>query len=49
MKKYIVIRILSLSLFLGACDHFLNVVPKGKSVLNTTSDYLGLIEELDPN
>ena len=49
MKKYIVISILSLSLFLGACDHFLNVVPKGKSVLNTTSDYLGLIEELDPN
>lgn len=49
MKKYITLSILSLSLFLGACDHFLDIVPKGKSVLNTTNDYLGLIEEFDPN
>jgi len=49
MKKYIAISGLCLSLFFMACDHFLDVVPKGKSVLNTTGDYLGLIEEVEPH
>ena len=48
MKKYIAISILCLSMFFSACDNFLDVVPKGQSVLNSTSDYLGLIEEIDP-
>lgn len=48
MKKYIAIGSLCLSMFFAACDNYLDLVPKGQSVLNTTSDYLGLLEEINP-
>ena len=41
MRKYIVIVSLCLSVFLMSCDNYLDLVPKGESVLNTTDDYLG--------
>ena len=43
MKKNIIYT-LGLSLALVACDSYLDLEPKGSSVLNTTGDYLGLIE-----
>lgn len=46
MKKYIAIGSLCLSMFFSACDNFLDIVPKGKAVLNATEDYLGLLEEV---
>lgn len=49
MKKYILIGGLCLSMFLVACDNYLDLVPKGESILSTTEDYLGLIEERDPS
>ena len=49
MKKYIVIGSLCVAALFSACDNYLDVVPKGQAVLNSTSDYLGLLEELDPS
>ncbi|MDE6451318.1 MAG: RagB/SusD family nutrient uptake outer membrane protein, partial [Odoribacter sp.] len=49
MKKYIAIGSLCATLFFAGCDNYLDIVPKGQSVLNTTSDYIGLLEEGDPN
>ncbi len=49
MKKYIVIIWLSLVMGLTSCDNYLDLVPKGEAVLNTTDDYLGLIEALTPS
>lgn len=46
MRKYIVIVSLCLSVFLMSCDNYLDLVPKGESVLNTTDDYLGLVESM---
>ena len=40
MKKYISIIGLSLIVLLTSCDNYLDLVPKGESVLNTTDDYL---------
>ena len=48
MKKYIVIIWLSLVMGLVSCDNYLDVVPKGEAVLNSTDDYLGLIEAASP-
>ena len=48
MKKYIVIIWLSLVMGLVSCDNYLDVVPKGEAVLNSTDDYLGLIEAFSP-
>ena len=47
MKKYISIIGLSLIVLLTSCDNYLDLVPKGESVLNTTDDYLGLVESMD--
>ena len=49
MKRYIAIGSLCLTMLFAACDNFLDIVPKGKSVLNSTEDYLGLLEEISPN
>ena len=32
----------------AACDNYLDITPKGEAVLNTTDDYLGLLEEEMP-
>ena len=48
MKKYIVVIWLSLVMGLVSCDNYLDVVPKGEAVLNSTDDYLGLIEAASP-
>lgn len=39
---------LGLAVGLSACDDFLDVVPKGKAVLKSTEDYLGLVEDATP-
>ena len=49
MKKYIVIIWLSLTMGLMSCDDYLDLVPRGESVLNTTDDYLGVVESLTPS
>lgn len=49
MKKYIAIGSFCVSMLFSACDNYLDVVPKGQAVLNSTSDYLGLIEALSPS
>lgn len=49
MKKYIVIIWLSLTMGLMSCDDYLDLVPRGEAVLNTTDDYLGLVESLTPS
>ena len=46
MRKYIVIVSLCLSVFLMSCDNYLDLVPKGESVLNMPDDYLGLVESM---
>lgn len=47
MKRYIFLGCLCAALTFTSCDNYLDVIPKGKSVLHTTSDYLGLIEQMD--
>lgn len=32
-----------------SCDSYLDIEPKGKTLLETTGDYLGLLEEVSPN
>lgn len=39
---------LCLLLSVTACDNYLDITPKGEAVLNTTADYLGLLEESMP-
>lgn len=34
---------------LAACDDYLDITPKGKALLKSTEDYLGLIEDSRPN
>ena len=33
----------------SSCDSYLDVEPKGRTQLETTDDYLGLLEEVSPN
>lgn len=33
----------------SACDNYLDIEPKGKALLTTTEDYLGLIEDMSPD
>lgn len=47
MKKCMILGCLVVVMSLTACDKYLDLVPKGESVLNTTDDYLGLIEAID--
>ena len=46
MKQNIIIGCIAAAVSLSACDNYLDIVPKGESVLNQTSDYLGLIEDI---
>lgn len=36
-------------LLLASCDSYLDIEPKGRAMLETTDDYLGLLEEVSPN
>lgn len=47
MKRNIISICICAAFSLSACDNYLDVVPKGKSVLDTTEDYLGLLEPID--
>lgn len=47
MKKNIIVTCICIAFSFSACDSYLDVVPKGKAVLNTTEDYLGLLEPID--
>lgn len=47
MKRNIILTCIFATLGFTACDDYLDVVPKGKAVLNSTEDYLGLLEPLD--
>ncbi|GAA6258856.1 hypothetical protein F070042J6_47080 [Bacteroides sp. f07] len=47
MKKNIILACICAVVGLSACDNYLDIVPKGKAVLNTTEDYLGLLEPVD--
>lgn len=47
MKTNILFACICAVIGLSACDNYLDVVPKGKAVLNTTQDYLGLLEPVD--
>lgn len=46
MKRIIALSCLAATLLFSACDNYLDIVPKGESVLNKTSDYLGLLEDM---
>lgn len=47
MKRNIIIGCIAAATFIfTACDNYLDLVPKGESVLNETSDYLGLLEDM---
>lgn len=46
MKRIITLSCLAATLLFSACDNYLDIEPKGKSVLNKTSDYLGLLEDI---
>ena len=47
MKKYIIsISCLIIALCFMSCNGYLDIVPKGKSALNKTDDYLGLLEDM---
>lgn len=46
MKRNIIIGCIAAIFALSACDNYLDIIPKGESVLNQTSDYLGLIEDI---
>lgn len=46
MKRIIALSCLAVTLTFSACDNYLDIVPKGESVLNLTSDYLGLLEDI---
>lgn len=47
MKRNIIVTCICAVVGLTACDNYLDVVPKGKAVLNSTEDYLGLLEPVD--
>lgn len=44
MIKNIILACACAIIGFSSCDNYLDVVPKGKAVLNTTEDYLGLLE-----
>ena len=47
MKRNIIISCICIAFSLSACDSYLDVVPKGKAVLNSTEDFLGLLEPIN--
>lgn len=49
MKRYLIAACCLSTALLLSCDDYLDVEPKGKALLNTTEDYLGLIEDIIPS
>lgn len=47
MKRNIILACICAAVSLSACDNYLDIAPKGKAVLNTTEDYLGLLEPVE--
>ncbi|MDE6684776.1 MAG: RagB/SusD family nutrient uptake outer membrane protein, partial [Duncaniella sp.] len=49
-KKLYTLALLApaMSMMISSCDSYLDVEPKGKTLLETTEDYLGLLEEISP-
>ncbi len=47
MNYYVFVFVTALALV--SCDDYLDVEPKGEALLNTTEDYLGLIEDINPS
>ncbi len=47
MRKNIIATYICIALCCSACDSYLDVTPKGKAILNSTEDYLGLLEQID--
>lgn len=47
MQKNIIMTCICVAASLSACDNYLDIEPKGKAVLNTVEDYLGLLEPID--
>lgn len=45
-RNNIISSLAAIMLMFTACDNYLDLVPKGESVLNETSDYLGLLEDI---
>ena len=41
--------IMATAAMICSCDDYLDIVPKGKAQLETTDDYLGLLEEVSPS
>lgn len=48
-KIYALALLLPAMMLTTACDSYLDVEPKGRTLLESTEDYLGLIEEISPN
>lgn len=46
MKKILALGCLAAAMTFSACDNYLDLVPKGESVLNKTEDYMGLLEDM---
>lgn len=46
MKRIIILGCLAATLAFSACDNYLDIIPKGKAVLNKTSDFSGLLEDM---
>ena len=46
MKRIIILGCIAATLTFSSCDDYLDIVPKGEAVLNKTSDYLGLLEDM---
>lgn len=46
MKHYLYSCMIGLALLGTACDNYLDITPKGMSVLDKTDDYLGLLEDM---
>ncbi|MEG1585404.1 MAG: RagB/SusD family nutrient uptake outer membrane protein [Bacteroidales bacterium] len=46
MKRSVFLGYICAALSFYACDNYLDIIPKGESVLNSTDDYLGLLEDM---
>ena len=46
MKRIIILGCIAATFTFSSCDDYLDIVPKGEAVLNKTSDYLGLLEDM---
>ena len=49
MKPYYMSLVMLLGGTLVGCDDYLDIQPKGKALLTSTEDYIGLLEEVNPS